>query len=351
MRILLLFNHGNVIGGGEISFIRYINHLSSTRKDIDIRVFVPQEAQNSLIKFLKLDEEKIISFKLPSFKSNPRDIVFTTLQMHRIIKNFKPQIAHANGSRIALYINLSKIFTETKTIWHVRISQKDLIDPLLMFLSDGIIANSQKTLKTRFRTTKKIRVIYNGFDINEIKEKVKKPPEKSQEIVISSAGRLEPGKGFEYLLNFTEILSQKENIKVVLAGEGPMKKILKSIPKNQKILFPGYMNIEEILGMSHIICFPSLVDSFGNLVVESMIAGKPCMVSKYCGASEIYPIKELIFDPKIYEEFKKSFTFAKDNIDNSQVKETLQREAKRYSIQEHCQNTLKFYNDILIKSK
>lgn len=353
MKILLLFNHGNIVGGGEISFIRYINYLSATRKDIEIRVFVPQQEQNNMIKFLNLQKDKIISFKLPSFKSNPQHVISAVLELRKIIKSFRPQIVHANGSRVALYANLSKLFTETKTIWHVRISQKDLIDPLLISLSDGIIANSRKTLKERFKNNKKIRVIYNGFNISEIREKTENfPKTRRKEIVIGSAGRLEPGKGFEYMLNFTEILSQKEKISVLLAGTGPMEQILKSIPKNQKALFPGYLKLEEILRKSHVICFPSLVDSFGNLVVESMAAGKPCMVSKYCGASEVYPLKELIFDPKSYNEFTKSFSLAKNNIDNLKIKETLQKESEKYSIEKHSNDTLEFYKDILrIESK
>lgn len=353
MKILLLFNHNRIVGGGEISFARYINHIAR-RIDLEISVFIP--SGGDLEKYLKIDKTKIISFDVPSFKSNPKKVVECVVNFYRIFKTFKPDIVHINGSRVALYSNIAKIFTSTKTIWHVRIAEKDPLDLILVPTSDGIIANSKKTLERRFswlrknKWDKKIKIIYNGFDISEIQDRLKKTINsihKYQEhIVVGSAGRLELGKGFEYLLNFAEILSYREKIQLVLAGTGPLENKLKEIPKNLKAVFPGYIPIENILKASDIVCFPSLVDSFGNLIVESMIAGKVCMVSEMCGASEIYPIDALKFNPKSFESFLRSFYYAKENIRNTELSQTLQSEAEKFSIDRHSESVLEYYETI-----
>lgn len=353
MKLLLIFNHNRIIGGGEISFARYINHISR-RKDLEVSVFIP--SGGDLEKHLKIDKTKIISFEIPSFKSNPKKVVECVVNFYKIFKALKPDIVHANGSRVALYSNIAKIFTNTKTIWHVRITEKDLLDLILVPTSDGIIANSKRTLEKRFswltenKRGKKIKVIYNGFDISEIRDRLKKAVSSihkyQDHIVIGSAGRLELGKGFEYLLNFAEILSYREKIQLVLAGTGPLEDKFKEIPKNLKAVFPGYVPIENILKVSDIICFPSLVDSFGNLVVESMIAGRLCMVSEKSGASEIYPIDALKFNPKSFKSFSRSFYYAKENIYNSELSQNLQGEAEKFSIDRHSESVLEYYRTI-----
>lgn len=350
MNILLLFNHGKIVGGGELSFLRYANHLAHMR-DVNLTIFVPKDG--NLPEFLKIDQDKIISFDLPSLRRRPYEAKSAIMNLHRMFRALRPDVAHANGSRVALFSNMAKLNTKTKVIWHVRIAKRDIIDPILM-LSEGIIANSNKTKNERFpagtRKMKKIRVIYNGFEIDEMREKLERKEKKKAKdtsVTLSSASRLETGKGLEYMLAFAEILSWREDIRVLVAGKGPMEKTLKGIPKNLRANFPGYMPVEDILCSSDIICFPSLVDSFGNLVVESMIAGKPCMVSRFSGASEIYPVKELVFDPKSFCEFERSFHLARNRIEDQSTVQLLISSSERFSIKRHVQEVLEFYDQII----
>lgn len=361
MKVIFMFNRWNVIGGGEITFASLINHLSQ-RKDLDVFVFIPSggNGEKKVREIINLDEEKIFCFETPSFRGEKRKVFHAILQFRDLFKKIKPDIVHANGSRIALYSNLAKV--KTKVIWHVRISQKDFLDLLLFPLSDGIIANSQKTKRERFRwfrfmeKSKKIRVIYNGFQIDKIREIANKTHTSKEKFglsgtTIGGAGRLESGKGFEYMLTFLEIISKKEKISSIIAGEGPLKNFLKSMNKNLKAVFPGYMAIEDLLSVSDILCFPSVVDSFGNLVVESMIVGKPCLVSCLAGASEIYPIKELIFSPYSFSEFSKAFHYAKENLQNESLREILQKESENFSIEKKAGEVLEFYKEIISQKK
>lgn len=353
MKVLILFNHGKIVGGGEISFIRYINSLIHI-KELEILVIVP--SGGDLANFLKIDQSKIVTLEIPSFRAGPRKVVLSLLRLSKIFKDFKPDVVHANGSRVALYSGIVKLFfPKTKVIWHVRISERDILDPLLFTLSDGIIANSKKTMKRRFsiyglaKRRDKIRIIYNGFNIEELREKLqstRKGEKDTSELVIGSAGRLEGGKGFEYMLNFLEMLSHKEKVSALLAGSGPLKSVLKNIPRNLKTFFFDHLPLERFLVATDIVCFPSLVDSFGNLVIESMIAGKICMVSRHCGASEVYPLKELIFEPMRFNDFSRCFYLAKDLMTDERTSETLKRESLRFSIENHIREVLSFYKEL-----
>ncbi|MCK5774162.1 MAG: glycosyltransferase family 1 protein [Thermoplasmata archaeon] len=80
----------------------------------------------------------------------------------------------------------------------------------------------------------------------------------------------------------------KDEVGFVLIGSGPREGDLKkSIPEG---VFPGYLTGEELwsaYASSDILLFPSVTETFGNVVLEAVASGVPAVVSDVGGCMEI----------------------------------------------------------------
>ena len=108
----------------------------------------------------------------------------------------------------------------------------------------GIIANSQATKETILVNTSdwldeaKIKVIYNGIKLDEIKAEIVKPGInireefgiKPEEILIANVGRLLRQKGHRYLIETVKCMVDKgiKGFKVTIAGGGGLESEIKA---------------------------------------------------------------------------------------------------------------------------
>lgn len=157
------------------------------------------------------------------------------------------------------------------------------------------------------------RIIPNGVDTNMFSPSVL-PFEKFMDgkINILFVGRMEPRKGFKYLLKAFEILNEQfKNLRLIAVGKGPLLKIYKSQIKKDlkdKVVFEGEVKREDLpryYASSHIFCSPAIgYESFGIVLLEAFSSGKPVVASRIPGYS--YVVDEgkdsLLFEPKNYVE-------------------------------------------------
>lgn len=114
----------------------------------------------------------------------------------------------------------------------------------------------------------------------------------SDSVLCIAVGRHVEYKGFEYLIRASELVNG--NVKVLLVGEGPLTKKLKSISKNnEKVIFLGKLpdvELRKYLYISDIYCFPSITknEAFGLSLAEAMFMGKPAITFKIPGSGVNY---------------------------------------------------------------
>jgi len=111
-------------------------------------------------------------------------------------------------------------------------------------------------------------------------------------------GRLDNTKGISTLINsFKEI----ENIQIKVAGDGPLKKLLKKTYTNIEYLGQQNRNkILEFLGSSIALIFPSVwYETFGLVAIEAFACGKPVITSNLGTMSELIEDGKtgLLFEP------------------------------------------------------
>jgi glycosyltransferase involved in cell wall biosynthesis len=104
-------------------------------------------------------------------------------------------------------------------------------------------------------------------------------------------GRVSVEKNLENLLTAFYIVKQKlSNINLVIVGEGPSFETFKSRFKHSDIVWTGYLKDEAlscVYASSDVFVFPSMTDTFGNVVLEAHSSGLPAIVSDKGGPAEI----------------------------------------------------------------
>lgn len=131
----------------------------------------------------------------------------------------------------------------------------------------------------------KIDVIYNGVDFHNPK------PKSHKDIIIGSAGRLHPTKGYDLLLQAFAKLQNKD-VLLKIAGEGPeldrLKDLAKSLDIQKRVEFVGFKkDIYEFLNSIDIYAQTSTHEGFGLLAVEAMSQALPVVVTPVGSLKEI----------------------------------------------------------------
>jgi glycosyltransferase involved in cell wall biosynthesis len=217
----------------------------------------------------------------------------------------------------ANFVNIiSKLFKKHKAIISVHMDQQKghvglrklnkLLVRILYPKADLIIAVSHGVKESLINLgieEEKIKVIYNPYPIDEIRELAKEPLGNYEEIfkhpVLITAGRLTKPKGQWYLLRVFKALKEKhKDLKLVILGEGELKDYLvklseelglktyvwgrDELSESFDVYFLGFQkNPFKFMARSKLFVFPSLWEGFPNALVEAM-ACSVCVVSSDC---------------------------------------------------------------------
>lgn len=172
---------------------------------------------------------------------------------------------------------------------------------IFRYLVTDIIANSEETKRTilinnpKLFDENKIRIIYNGIDLEEHqKAKSKLLYQRTDgEIILGNAGRLTEEKGHIYLLELARILKEKKiKFKMLIAGTGKLRyrlyKIVRSYKIEKEVKFLGFVkNIKSFNQSIDIFLLTSLWEGFGYVIVEAMAEEKPVIAFDIRSSSEI----------------------------------------------------------------
>jgi glycosyltransferase involved in cell wall biosynthesis len=137
-----------------------------------------------------------------------------------------------------------------------------------------------------------IEVIYNPVSSNRIKFSQAK--KNSQLLRIIYVGRLAEGKNLFRWLDIAALIHKtRNNTRFLIYGEGPLRDQLigysNEIGATDYVTFKGYVsNIAETYQQADLMMFLSKHESFGNVVVESILCGTPVIAADIPSIREIF---------------------------------------------------------------
>lgn len=109
------------------------------------------------------------------------------------------------------------------------------------------------------------------------------------ELLLTYAGRVANEKNLPMLLDAYLALPDTPKTRLLIIGDGPIRERLQS-RADSRVLFPGYKRGEELsvlYAASDLFVFPSLTETFGNVMLEGMASGLPTVAYDVPGPKDV----------------------------------------------------------------
>jgi len=151
---------------------------------------------------------------------------------------------------------------------------------------------------------KRIFPVSNGVDIKMFKPlKVRKPKNWPKGFHIVSTRRLVPKTGLQFLIPaMKKIVEKREDVYLMIYGDGPLKKELIKIRKNLKlennVYLMGaspYSQMPKIYNSADVVAIPSLIEATSISCLEAMACGKLLITCPVGGVPEIAPRNMVLY--------------------------------------------------------
>lgn len=242
---------------------------------------------------------------------------------------------------------------------------------LLIKSSNHLIVCSQymKTeIQSLFKEDEgKISVIPNGVESKDDHEKhedlLSNLPIDHSKRMIFSIGRMVKEKGFDILIEAAKVMKESiSDVYFLVAGKGPMlaeyRLKVKESDLEDYVYFIGYISDEvrdALIASCELAVFPSRYEPFGIVALETMIMGKPTIVTNTGGLMGIIDHLNtgLIMEPNSAESFIEQASLLLNNRPLSKRigNAGKQRIKECYSWKSVAIATKRLYDKLLLKSK
>ena len=316
----------------------------------------------------------------PSFTDNIRYTLNSFQKGKSIIKNEKIDIIHSNNFSPALAGSLLSTFTKTphvttihdifsiydKNFWRKWAKQSNVSSTnarLVPFFEKLMtkfrfncihtVSNATKNDIQKIGRTKPIHIIPNCIqDEQSVSVELK-----SNQFVY--LGRLVFYKNVEVILRaWSIVIKEVQDAKLIIAGDGPHKLALQELVKKldikDSVIFTGYVTPDQkkkLLCESNALLFPSMIEGFGLVMLESWQQNRPVITSDIPPMSDIIQHEKtgLVIDTHDEKKWaEKIIQLIKNpNISDEMGKAGNKVLKIKYNQELFYENLIKMYSDVL----
>lgn len=310
--VIYTFSYG---GGAEKLLANIVNKLDSTKYNIDIMEIencgkFEKTNSNIVIKKSIINEKYIgklkkkILFLLIKFypklirnkfldKKYDLEIAFNYKLPSYIISYSMKNICWIHGPIDDLnYKNIKKPLKKIMTYYYY-LRQKKSFDRSSKIITISEI--SKKSIIDLYDIPEsKIKVLYNGLDLNYITTMSKNKKIDTSKFTIVSVGRIDENKNQQLLIQAANILKNNgEKFEILIIGQGneedKLKQLVNELGLEDYIKFIGYQNNPyPYIKAADLMCLTSKLEGFGNVIIESMHLKTPVISTRTGIAHELF---------------------------------------------------------------
>jgi teichuronic acid biosynthesis glycosyltransferase TuaC len=202
----------------------------------------------------------------------------------------KPVVVSARGSDINLYSKFSIV----RRLLQYTLRQADHVIAVCVALKQAMIELGI--------AADKIAVVPNGVDVKKFYRVVRADARRKLELpaigkIILSVGGLIPRKGFDLIIRALKRLTEqeyRENLRLVIAGEGPAKneliRLVSDLKLNEHVRIVGSIPHSDLYlwySAADVFCLASSREGWPNVLLESLACGTPIVATNIWGTPEV----------------------------------------------------------------
>lgn len=250
---------------------------------------------------------KRIDFNAIIERKELRWIRATQEYLEWVLKEFLPDVIHLNagigGSAFAFLLFRNMFRMPIVFTCHAPYLLEGQFPPLVAKIASGAdriccVSNWVLTEMKKYlpQLHSKLRCIYNGLPLP---KKIAGPLSFTPPILLAF-GRLAPEKGFDTAIRAFALLKKRgSSARLVIAGGGPerskLQQLANQLDLRDSVEFTGVLTEEEVLirfQKATLVIVPSLIESFGLVILEAMQNQRPVIASNIEGVPEVVADQE-----------------------------------------------------------
>lgn len=228
----------------------------------------------------------------------PRDLI----RLIRLVRKANPDVVYVNTVTIPIWVLAARLARRPALV-HVHEAEEmssGMVRKLLyapLYGAHAVIANSRTTRRVILQSLpgldERVSVVLNG-----VPDPGPQPRNAVERSRIALVSRLSPRKGIDIALEaVARLRSAGRSVTLEICGtpyagyewfEASLRDRAARPDLAGAVIFSGYVApISKALGRAEVLIAPSYGESFGNVAVEAMLAGRPVVASNVQGLAEI----------------------------------------------------------------
>jgi len=227
-------------------------------------------------------------------------------RLARVIQRFRPhvlhsQLVHANvvGRLMGSLLGVPKVIATIQTVekgkrWHNKVENLTCrLSHKTTCVSPSVYQHAAQNIHI---PESRLQVIPNAIDVDRFADA--EPIDlaefhlDSNKTTLVFVGRLDPVKNVDVLLRATTLISQEQNVQLIIVGDGPQRERLETLTETlnltDRVRFAGQrLDVERILKAADIFVLPSQWEGMPMSAQEAMASGLPVIASRTEGIIDI----------------------------------------------------------------
>ena len=261
-------------------------------------------SQNYDYKKMKSIADRVIVLKM-AHQVNPSSDIKVEKALRRIIQKTKPDIVYAHSSKAGALARIADLGLKNKVIynphgWAFNMQQsakkKEMykwVEKISVHFCDKIVcisdAEKESALREKICKPSKLQVIYNGIDLEEIKNTIPKTRAElnipKDAFVVGMVGRLSKQKAPDVFVKAAKLIKDKiPNAYFLMVGDGELRdqveEMIHNFDLDTSFFITGWVdNPTAYMKVMDVGCLLSRWEGFGLVLPEYMACGVPIVAT------------------------------------------------------------------------
>ncbi len=301
-KLLIFVITGLAVGGAETQLVRVATRLKKRGWDVRVVTLMPPRAYVDVLEQAGIPVTTLgIRDKRPTLRPIWR--------LARIIRESKPTILHSHMVHANILTRVTRMLAPVPVLvcsarsireggkmreWLYRFT-----DPLCDLTTHVCDAGAQRYIRERIVPPHKMRVVYNGVDVEQFhpdqhkRQGMRRDAQTDHRFVWLAVGRLEAPKDYPTLIRaFARVSAAREDILLWIVGDGPLREQVEALAREmglqQHVRFWGVRaDISDLMNAADAFVMSSSREGLPNVLLEAQACGLPAVVTDVGGNAEV----------------------------------------------------------------